>query len=135
MRMLWLISKLMTSQDWQTNNYNTHIAQYLKKQSQLDNEIWSVNRIYQKYFSWKNHTQNMAGKLVEVYQNILKWKRQTRALTLYKVFSKNKEEVWNLSSFLIFCMTFKEKYFSATFINWPNFITWLIVFTYYDVGQ
>ena len=37
--------------DWQTNNYNTHIAQYLKKQSQLDNEIWSVNRIYQKYFS------------------------------------------------------------------------------------
>ena len=51
MRMLWLISKLMTSQDWQTNNYSTHIAQYLKKQSQLDNEIWSVNRIYQKYFS------------------------------------------------------------------------------------
>ena len=24
---------------WETNNYNTHIAQYLKKRKQLDNEI------------------------------------------------------------------------------------------------
>ena len=28
-----------------TNNRNTHIAQYLKKQRQSDNEIWSANRI------------------------------------------------------------------------------------------
>ena len=27
---------------WTTNNYNTHIAQYLKKQKHIDNEIWSV---------------------------------------------------------------------------------------------
>ena len=27
-----------------TNNYNTHIAQYLKKKMHPDNEIWSVNR-------------------------------------------------------------------------------------------
>ena len=30
---------------WLTNNSNTHIAQYLEKQRQSDNEIWSVNRI------------------------------------------------------------------------------------------
>ena len=30
---------------WITNNCNTLIAQYLKNSSQLDNEIWSVNRI------------------------------------------------------------------------------------------
>ena len=29
----------------ETNNYNTHIAQYLKKRRQLGNEIWSLNRI------------------------------------------------------------------------------------------
>ena len=37
--------------NWLTNIYNTHIAQYLAKQRQLDNEAWSVNRTYpQKYF-------------------------------------------------------------------------------------
>ena len=30
---------------WLTKNYNTHIAQYLKKQRQPDCEILSVNRI------------------------------------------------------------------------------------------
>ena len=30
---------------WLTNNQNTHIAQYLTKQRQSDNDIWSVNRI------------------------------------------------------------------------------------------
>ena len=35
-----------------TNNYNAHIVQYLMKQRQSDNEIWSGNRTYQgKYFS------------------------------------------------------------------------------------
>ena len=29
----------------ETNNYNTHIAQYLKKWMQPGNEIWSINRI------------------------------------------------------------------------------------------
>ena len=32
--------KIYDVTDWTTNNYNTHIAQYLKKQSQSDNEIW-----------------------------------------------------------------------------------------------
>ena len=27
------------------NNYNTHIAQYLKKQRQSDNEIFSINMV------------------------------------------------------------------------------------------
>ena len=31
---------------WLTNNYNTHIAQYITKQTQRDNETWSINRIY-----------------------------------------------------------------------------------------
>ena len=30
---------------WERNNCKTHIAQYLKKQKQSNNEIWSVNRI------------------------------------------------------------------------------------------
>ena len=30
---------------WLTNNYNTHNAQYRKKQRQPGNETWSVNRI------------------------------------------------------------------------------------------
>ena len=30
---------------WFTNNYNTQNAQHVKKFRQLDNEIWSVNRI------------------------------------------------------------------------------------------
>ena len=30
---------------WSTNNYNTHIAEYLAKQSQIDNENWPVDRI------------------------------------------------------------------------------------------
>ena len=30
---------------WLINNCNTHIAKYLVKQRQSDNEIWSVNRI------------------------------------------------------------------------------------------
>ena len=32
--------------DWEMNNCNTHIVQYLKKQGQSENEIWSCNRIY-----------------------------------------------------------------------------------------
>ena len=40
---------------WLTNNYNTHIAQYLTKQTRLDNETWSINRIYQeKHFFQKS---------------------------------------------------------------------------------
>ena len=30
---------------WLKNNYSTYIAQYLTKQRQPDNEIWSVSRI------------------------------------------------------------------------------------------
>ena len=30
---------------WLANNCNTHIAQYFMKKSQLNNKIWSNNRI------------------------------------------------------------------------------------------
>ena len=30
---------------WLINNRNTYSAQYLTKQKQVDNEIWSVNRM------------------------------------------------------------------------------------------
>ena len=30
---------------WKTKNYNVHIDQYLKMQSQSDTEIWPVNRM------------------------------------------------------------------------------------------
>ena len=35
-----------------TNYCNAHIDQYLKKQRQSGNEIWSVNRIYPKQHLW-----------------------------------------------------------------------------------
>ena len=39
---------------WLTNNYNAHIAQYLTKWRQSDNDTWSINRIYQeKYYASK----------------------------------------------------------------------------------
>ena len=47
-----------------TNNGNTHIDQYLKKQRESGNEIWSVNRIkHDKHFSRKNHAQSVVEKL------------------------------------------------------------------------
>ena len=39
--------KLYDVKDWETNNYNKHVAQYPKKKRQPENEIWSVNRISQ----------------------------------------------------------------------------------------
>ena len=36
--------KFYDATPWLTNSYNTHIVQYLKKEMQSDNEIWSVNR-------------------------------------------------------------------------------------------
>ena len=37
--------KICDDKDWKIDNYNREIVQYLKKQRQLDNEIWSVNKI------------------------------------------------------------------------------------------
>ena len=37
--------KICDAATWLTKNYNTHIGQYVKKYTQSDNEIWSVNRI------------------------------------------------------------------------------------------
>ena len=39
-----LISHFYDVTAWLTNNYNTHIAQYLDKERQSDIEIWSVDR-------------------------------------------------------------------------------------------
>ena len=35
---------------WLTSICNTHIVQYLRKERQLDNEIWSVIRISQEKY-------------------------------------------------------------------------------------
>ena len=45
--------KIYDVTNWLTNNYNTHIVQYLTKKWQPDNEIWSVGRICNKYFFLK----------------------------------------------------------------------------------
>ena len=51
--------------DWTTDNYNTHITQYLKKKMQSGNEIWSVNKIQrEKYFVFKYHAENEKERLV-----------------------------------------------------------------------
>ena len=39
------LSKIYDATAWETRNYSTYIAQYLKKQRQLDNKIWAVNRM------------------------------------------------------------------------------------------
>ena len=50
---------------WLASNCNTHIARYLKKYRQSDNEIWSVNIEYNmRNPSLKNHTQNIMEKLI-----------------------------------------------------------------------
>ena len=46
--------------NWETNNYNTHITQYLRKQRKSGNEIWSVNKILE------NDTENEVGRLALV---------------------------------------------------------------------
>ena len=44
-------SKIYDVTAWLTNNCNTHIAQYLEKQWQSDNDVWSVNRLkHENYF-------------------------------------------------------------------------------------
>ena len=40
-----VIFKIYDIINWETNNCNTHIAQYLKKYNKSGNEIWSVNRL------------------------------------------------------------------------------------------
>ena len=47
--------------DWITHNYNTHISQYLTKQRQSFNEIWSVRIQHEKYFSAKIMQKMMQG--------------------------------------------------------------------------
>ena len=37
--------KIYDITEWTTNNYNTHIVHYLKKQWKADNDIWSANGI------------------------------------------------------------------------------------------
>ena len=37
--------KIYDVTDWTTNNYNTHIIQYRKKEKQRNNEIWPDRRI------------------------------------------------------------------------------------------
>ena len=39
-------SRIYDVKDSTTNNYHTHIARYLTKKRQPDNDIWSVNTIY-----------------------------------------------------------------------------------------
>ena len=42
-----------------TKNYNTHIAQYLTNQRQLDTEIWLANRTCQEKYFFKKVIQKM----------------------------------------------------------------------------
>ena len=37
--------KIYDVTDWTANNCNIHITQYLKKERQSGNEIWSVNKM------------------------------------------------------------------------------------------
>ena len=49
---------------WLTNNYNTHIIEYLIKLKQSGNKIWLViEYIISETFFLKNHKQNVMEKL------------------------------------------------------------------------
>ena len=37
--------KIYDVADWTTDNYNTHVTQYLKTQRQSGNAIWSVSKV------------------------------------------------------------------------------------------
>ena len=37
--------KIYDVTDWTARNYKAHIAQYLMKERQADNEMWSVNKM------------------------------------------------------------------------------------------
>ena len=51
--------------DCETNNCNTHIAQYFKKWRQSGNEISSVNgKYYEKIAFFENGAENQAGRIV-----------------------------------------------------------------------
>ena len=62
--------------DWTANNYFTHIAQYLKKEIQSGNEIWSVNKIF--FFSCKNHWENETGRLVSDLFFVIQKKKEQK---------------------------------------------------------
>ena len=47
--------------DWETNNYKTHIAKYLKKQA---NQTMEYGQLQEKYFFLERYAQNVVGKLV-----------------------------------------------------------------------
>ena len=49
--------------DWEINNYNTRIAQYLKKKYQLDNNYQLINYSMRNIFI-ENHAQNALEKLI-----------------------------------------------------------------------
>ena len=59
-----VIFKIYGATTWLTSSCNTYIAQYLTKERQTDNEIWSINRLWQKIFSYKNQAENEPGRLV-----------------------------------------------------------------------
>ena len=52
--------------NWLSNNYNTHISQYLTNYKYPNNRSWSVNGILQeKYFLANIFNENRARKLVK----------------------------------------------------------------------
>ena len=66
--------KMYDVTDWQTNNCNTHIAQYLTRYRQPDNEIWSViannfrNTILQKLCRKEGvETKQVVSTLVSIH--------------------------------------------------------------------
>ena len=56
-----LIFKFINVTTWLTNDCNTHLPNISRSKSQLDNEIWSGNRITIYFFA--NHAENEPGKL------------------------------------------------------------------------
>ena len=69
-----------------TNNYNTCIAQYLTKERQPDNEIWSVNRIYiDKYCYIKIN--------IFLQRQCRKWGREASPRPIFIFFKKNFNKV------------------------------------------
>ena len=82
--------KLYDVVDWQTSNYITHIAEYLRRKgNQTMNISWEI-------FSLKNNTKNVPATPLYFYK---KWKLciflDQQSEMVYKSFFKKSKEVWN----------------------------------------
>ena len=136
--------------NWLTNNCNTHIDRFLKKQRQSDTEIWLVieNHIRNIFLEFPDpflKNQNWAylwinsRKFYTIYfywmtnGNIFKLSYRLLAFSWYKAFKKNKKR--SVTSFPnSFSAWFLKKNISLVIFYYLSKFYFLVAFTSWDIG-